>query len=215
MWLDLTYAYRILKKSPVATSVIILALALGIGANTGTFIATNALLLHPFPYPNLERIMTVWGTMPKAELTRAGVTPADFDDFERQSRSFEAFAAYTAGTVNLTGTDRPEPIQVARVGAGFFQVFGMKPSLGRAFSDQDVTDRPQVAVVSNGFWRSRFAASQDVIGKTISLGGRSHTIVGVMPEDFDYPLGTGIWVPLVFTPAERSDRVYHSFLAVG
>src|SRR5215471_4104695 len=118
MWLDLVYAYRVLKRSPIASAVTILALALGIGANVGSFIAVNALVLHPFPYPNLDRVMTVWGTLPKAELNRAGVTAADFDDWKRQSQSFEALAAYTAGNINLTGADRPEPLQAARVGAG-------------------------------------------------------------------------------------------------
>jgi putative ABC transport system permease protein len=216
MLLDLLYAYRLLRKSPIATAVTILALALGIGANIGSFIAVNALVLHPFPYPNLDRIMTVWGTLPKAELNRAGVTAADFEDWKRQSRSFEALAAYTAGNVNLTGADRPEPVQEARVGAGFFQVFGMKPNMGRTFSNgDDESHNPQVAVLSNALWRGRFAASREVIGKTIPLGGQSYTIIGVMPDDFDYPLATDVWVPLVLTPAERSERVYHTFLAVG
>src|SRR5215469_7354823 len=109
MLLDLVYAYRVLRKSPIATAVTILALALGIGANIGSFVATNALILHPFPYPVLDHIVMVWGTLPKQELNHAGVTPADFDDFKRQTRSFEALATFAAGTVNVTGGDRPEP----------------------------------------------------------------------------------------------------------
>jgi len=86
---DLVYAYRILKKSPIATAVTILALALGIGANIGSFIAVNAILLHPFPYHHLERIMTVWGTLPKAGVDRAGVAAADFEDWKQHNSSFE------------------------------------------------------------------------------------------------------------------------------
>src|SRR5215469_11863402 len=123
MFLDLVYAYRLLKRTPIATGVTILALALGIGANIGSFIATNALILRPFPYPDLDRIAMVWGTLPKQELNHAGVTAADFDDWRRQTRSFAVLATFAAGTVNMTGGDRPEPVQEARVGAGFFQVF--------------------------------------------------------------------------------------------
>ena len=216
MLLDLVYAYRVLRKTPTATAVTILALALGIGANIGSFVVINALLLHPFPYPNLDRIVTVWGSLPKSELNRAGVTPADFEDWKRQSRSFDALAAYTAGSANLTGAERLEPVQAARVGSAFFQVFGMKPVIGRVpVSGDDETATQQIAVVSNGLWRKRFAAAPDVIGKTIQLGGKSYTIAGVMPEDFDFPLSTEIWIPLSLTNAEKTDRIYHSFLAVG
>ncbi|MBV9401453.1 MAG: ABC transporter permease [Bryobacterales bacterium] len=199
----------------MATAVTILALALGIGANIGSFMATNALILHPFPYPDLDRIVMVWGNLPKQELNRAGVTAADFADWKRQTRSFEALATFTAGTVNLTGGDPPEPVQAARVGPGFFRIFGMKPSIGRTFSNAADESADRVVVLSDGLWRSRFAASRDVIGKTVPLGGESYTVVGVMPQDFDYPLATDVWVPLVLTPAEKSDRVYHSFLAIG
>lgn len=214
MLLDLIYACRVLKRSSIATTVTILALALGIGANIGSFMSVNALIFHPFPYPHLDRITTVWGTLPKSGLTRAGVTAADLDDWKRQSKSFEALAAYQPWTVNLTGADRPEPVQAARAGAGFFQVFGMRPSMGRVFVENE-SAKPQVTVLSNRFWRGKFASAPDVIGKTIPLAGQNYTIVGVMPDDFDYPLATQVWVPLVLSPSEAADRVQHDFLAVG
>jgi putative ABC transport system permease protein len=216
MWRDLVYAYRVLKRSPIATAVTILALALGIGANTGSFIAVNAILLHPFRYPHLDRIMTVWGTLPKAGLNRAGVAAADFEDWRRQSRSFELLSAYENWTVNVTGSDHPEPVRGVHVGAGFFEVFGVKPFIGRTFmeSDGELGDT-RVTVLSNGLWRTRFAAAPDVIGKTISLGAQNYTIVGVAPEDFDFPLAAEVWVPLVLTPGEKADRSAHRFLAVG
>lgn len=210
MLLDLIYAYRVLRKSPLATTVIILALALGIGANVGSFVAINALILHPFPYPDLDRIVTLWGASPKSGINRAGITAADYGDMRQNNRSFEELAAYQAWTVNLTGGSRPEPVHAARVDAGFFETFGMKPVIGRTF-----TDETSAAVVSNGFWRARFAAAPDVAGKIVRLGDASYTIVGVMPEDFDYPLATEVWVPLTLTPAEKADRVYRSYLAVG
>src|SRR6266700_1298645 len=147
---DLVHAYRILKKSPIATAVTILALALGIGANAGSFVAVNAIILHPYAYPNLDRIMTVWGTLRKTGLNRAGVSAADFEDWKRQNRSFELLSAYQTWTVNLSGTDRPEPVQGARVGAAFFEVFGMKPTIGRTFTESEgESENTRIAVLSN------------------------------------------------------------------
>jgi putative ABC transport system permease protein len=216
MWRDFVLAFRVLKKSPIATAVTILALALGIGANVGSFTAVNAILLHPFPYPNLDKIITVRGTLPKDGLNRAGITAADFEDWRQRNRSFELLSAYEPWTVNLTDGDRPEPLQGARVGAGFFQVFGMKPSIGRTFTEsENESGSTRVVVLSNELWRTRFAAAPDITGKTISLGGRKYAVVGVMPNDFDYPLAAEVWVPLVLTPAEKANRLAHNYLAVG
>ncbi|HEY4363515.1 MAG TPA: ABC transporter permease [Bryobacteraceae bacterium] len=211
---NLVYAYRILRKSPLATAVTILALALGIGANIGSFIAVNAIVLHPFAYPDLDRIETVWETELKSGVDRAGIAAANFEDW-RKAKSFETLAVYDNWTVNLTGADRPEPLVGARVGSGFFQVFGMKPSQGRTFAPgEEESGDARVAVVSNALWHTRFAAA-DIAGKTISLGGQNYTVVGVMPEDFDFPLAANVWVPLTLTPAQKADRVYHSLMAVG
>ena len=216
MFRDIVHAYRVLKRNRIATAVSILALALGIGANTGSFLAVNAIVLHPFTYPNLDRIMTVWGALPKNGLSRAGITPADFQGWKQESRSFESLSAYQNWTVNITGADRPEPVQGARVGAGFFQIFGMRPSIGRTFSESESEPgNARVAVLSNGFWQTRFASALDVAGKTISLGGQNYTVIGVMPDDFDYPLAAEVWVPLILNPAESADRADHSLLAVG
>src|SRR5262245_9504755 len=210
MFREFLYAARLLRKTPVSTAVIILALALGIGANASTFTAVESLILRPFTYPNLDRIMTVWETIPKLRLERAGVAPADFTDFRIQNRSFEQFAAYRPWAVNILGKGRPEPVDAARVTSDFFRVFGMNPKFGRTLEDKD----DLVAVLSEGFWRSRFAAA-DVIGKTISLGGQNYTIVGVMPDEFDYPLAAQVWVPLTLTTDETSERISRSVVFCG
>jgi len=134
---DLLYALRVLRKSPIATAVTILALALGIGANTVSFVSVQAIVLHPFAYPNLNRIMTVWGTQPKSGLKRAAIAAADFEDWKRQNRSFELLSAYQPWTVNITGADRPVPVQAARVGPGFFRIFGLSPTMGRTFEGSE------------------------------------------------------------------------------
>ena len=216
MWRDLVYGYRVSRRSPIATAVIILALALGIGANMGSFISVNAILLHPFPYSDLDRIVTVWGALPKSGLNRAGVAAADFEDWKRQTHSFESLAAYENSTVNITGAGRPEPVQASRVTRGFFQIFGMQPSIGRtSFGGDGEPENARVAVLSNGLWRSRFAGAADVAGKTISLGGQNYKIAGVMPEAFDYPLATQVWIPLILSPPEKTNRVDHGLLAIG
>jgi putative ABC transport system permease protein len=210
MFRDVIYAYRLLKKSPVSSAVIVVALALGIGANISMFTAVNSILLRPFSYPNLERIMTVRGTIPKLRFDRGGVAAADFLDFQ-QNRSFERLAAYRLWSVNILGGDRPEPVEAVRVTPDFFRVFGMNPKMGRALAEKD----DQAAVLSEGLWQSRFAAVPDVIGRTVSLGGQRYTIVGVMPDEFDYPLAAQIWVPLTLTSEEEGNRLVHNLSVVG
>src|SRR5689334_20180314 len=105
MFRDFLYAYRQLKKSPLTTGVLIVALALGIGANASTFSSVNSIILHPFPYPNLDRIVTVWETIPKLRLEQAGVAPANFADFKAQNRSFDELAAYRPWNVNIIRAD--------------------------------------------------------------------------------------------------------------
>ena len=129
---DFIYAYRILRKSPLSTFVIVLALALGIGANISMFVTVNSILVHPFSYPNLDRIVTVWETVPRLQVDHAGLTPANFADFQAGTRSFEQLSAYQSWTVNILGADRAERVEAFLVTPGFFQIFGMKPALGRS-----------------------------------------------------------------------------------
>jgi putative ABC transport system permease protein len=208
---DLVHACRLLRKTPFSTAMIVLAIALGISVNVTIFTAADAVILRPFVYPNLDRIMTVWETIPKLRLERAGITPADFADFQTQSRSFQHIAAYRPWSVNILGGDRPEPVEAVRVMPDFFRIFGMNPKIGQTLPEND----ERAAVLSEGLWKSRFAGAPDVIGKPISLGGQNYTVVGVMPDDFDYPLAAQVWVPLTFTAAEKSERVIHNLLAVG
>jgi putative ABC transport system permease protein len=194
----------------------VVALALGIGANVSCFVAVNGILLHPYSYPNLDRIMTVQETLQRAGLQNSGVAPADFADWQQRNRSFEQLAAYRSWPVNLTGADRPVRVEASRVTSNFFQVFGTKPRIGRVLSESESQPgNNRVAVLSEGFWRTRFGAAQNVLGKTISLAGQTYSVIGVMPEDFDYPLATDVWVPLILTPAENTERVYHNLLVVG
>ncbi len=213
---DLRYAARVLLRSPVATVIAILALALGIGVNAGSFISTSALILHPLPYPRLERIVTVWETLPKLRTERSPLAPADFIDFRKESRSYEKIGAYREWNAALTGTGDAERVAASEVTPGFFEVLGRKAALGRIFSgDEGETSHARVAVISQGFWKTHFAGARDVIGKPISLDGKSYAVVGVMPGEFNYPLQNEVWAPLTFEAAESQERGRHDVLALA
>src|ERR1035441_5018251 len=131
--MDFRYGLRALRKAPGTTAVAALALALGIGVNTSSFLWVSALVLHPLPYPGLERIMTVWETAPKLGDGRDLVAPANFLDWRRENRTFEKLAAYRPWDANLTGAGEPERVQACQVTAEFFALLGMKPMLGGGF----------------------------------------------------------------------------------
>ena len=214
--LDIRYAVRALRKSPGAAAVAALALALGIGVNTSSFIWVNSLVLHPFAYPNLERIVTVWETIPKLGAERDLVAPANFFDWREQDHSFERLALYRPWDANFTGAHEPERIQSCLVTPDFFAVLGMKPVLGRTFLKQEEAPAANpVVIVSHGFWQRRLAASQAAVGRTISLDNRNYTIVGVMPAEFDYPLATDLWAPLELDPREKNQRAAHTLQVLG
>jgi putative ABC transport system permease protein len=213
---DIRYAVRAFLRSPGFTLIAVLSLALGIGANTTAFISVNALAFHPLPYPGVERIVTVWESLPKLGTGRDPVAPANYLDWSGNTRSFERLAAYSQWDASLTGAGDPERIQAGAVTPGFFEVFGMRPALGRTFlPDEAAPGRDGEVVVSYGFWKSRLGASPDAIGRTVSLGNRAYTVVGVMPEEFDFPLATQLWAPLALTPEQRDDRAHQQLLVLG
>ncbi|MGA2597829.1 MAG: ABC transporter permease [Bryobacteraceae bacterium] len=213
---DFRLALRLLKKSPGTTLVTVLALALGIGVNTSAFSTVSALVLHPLPYPQTSRIMTVWETIPKMRTQRDAVAPANFFDWQDRSRSFERIAAYRSWDVALTGAGDPERLRAFSVSPAFFPLLGMQPMMGRTFRSEETTPgHSQVVVISHSFWERRMGSAPDAVGKTISLGGLPHTVIGVMPEDFDYPLAAELWSPLSLTPEEQNDRAVHSLAVLA
>jgi putative ABC transport system permease protein len=207
---DVRLAIRGFRKTPGVTAVIVLALALGIGVNASCFVYVSGLLLHPFPYPQLDRIMTVWESPADHPAERGPVAPADFLDLKERSSSFAALSAFRPWDANLSGIGEPERVQACLVTPEFFAALGIEPSLGRVLDAGNAE-----LVISRGFWTSRLAASPSVIGKTVSLNGAAYTIVGVMPEEFNFPLETEMWAPLELTAAERHDRTAHSVSMIG
>ncbi len=213
---DIRYAVRILLKSPVATSVAVLALALGIGVNSSIFITVSSLILHPLPYPHLERIVTIWETPPKLHDQKSGFAPANLIDLKNGARSFQKLADYREWDASLTSVGTPERLRALLVSPSFFSVLGTGAELGRVIATgEDHSAHSRVAVVSEGFWKGHLGGSPGAIGKSISLDGRTYTVIGVMPDSFDYPLGTQLWSPLTLDPAEEHERSSHNLMVLG
>jgi predicted permease len=229
---DLRFAVRALLRTPGFTAVALLAIALGIGANSAIFSVVNAVLLRPLPYREPERLVTVLHDAPDLpeRIKRQGpVSPADYLDWRAESQVFERIAAVQAGTGNasvsaiLTGRGAPEAVTAMSVTADLFPLLGVSPALGRAFVDGD--DQPgatPVAVLSDGLWRRRFGADAGLVGQTVSLDGKSFTVAGIMPPGFQFApfwfTQAELWLPLVLgDPAHNrlADRDGRSLRVFG
>jgi len=178
---DLRYAWRQLRKSPGFTTVAILTLGLGIGANTAIFSVVNAVLLRPLPYPHSNRL--VFLAESSQQLADMSISMADFDDWRAMNSVFESTVAYQSDSVTSTGLGQAEELQMRRVTAGLFPTLGVKPVLGRALGpDDDKAGAPPVAMLSDGWWSKKFARDPQVIGKRLTLDGEVFSIIGVLPS---------------------------------
>ena len=211
---DIRYGLRTLSKSYGFTTVAVLTLALGIGANSAIFSFVDGVLLKPLPYPDPERILQVWEKLPGGG--NNGVSTANFLDWQHQSDVFETMVATTGGSMTLSGNGDPVMLRVGRVSAGYFDVFGIKPALGRTFArDEDQPGKETVVVLSHRIWTSQFGADAGIVGKTITLDNRPFTVIGVMPEGSAFDRGGNrMWRPLAFAPTERA-RNFHWLNIIG
>jgi len=207
---DLRYALRMLIKSKAYTAVAVLALALGIGANTAIFSVADAFLLKPVALPDLESLVMVMEKGPHQTAEWSSVSPANYSDWKRQSQSFAALSPYEWDEVNLTGSGDPERITMVRAAGNFFDVLGAKPMLGRTFlPEEEQAGKNQIVVLSYGLWQRRFGADRAIVGKTIKLDGLGHTVIGVMDKKFNFPVSSQLWVPLTMDPKESQNRGSH------
>lgn len=196
-----------MRKNPGYALVAILALAIGIGANSTVFVTVNAMLLRPLPFRDLDRVVAVWTTVPAQHEDHVSVTPADFHSWREQATAFDGIAAGHGWNANLTGKGLPERLEGYQVTGDFFRMLGIKPMLGRAVEESDQEPgNNRVVVLSYGLWKNRFASDAAIVGRSITLNGQAMTVVGVMPREFDFPLATAIWGPLALTPVEQADR---------
>src|SRR4051812_45947550 len=209
---DIRYGVRMLLKHKGFTAVAVIALALGIGANTAIFSLVNGVLLRPLPFPNAERIIYLEGKNPAAGITASNISFLDFTDWSQQTDLFASTAAYWTGTANF-GADGAEPERVPRAGVttGFFSVLGVQPVLGRTFVPEDDKGWPQtVAIISHGLWKRRFGSDPAMVGKQVQMSSFPLTIIGVMPPGFEYPEQTEVWVPTAVNLRDepRDNRVW-------
>src|SRR5438445_1348865 len=216
---DVRFGLRMLGRSPGFTAVAVLTLALGIGANTAIFSYINAWMIKPLPYPQAERLMMFLSHDKKKGWTTEHLTStASFLDFQGQNTSFEQTASWAGWNFNLTGDGLPALIEGGRVSWNYFDALGVKPMLGRTFTpDEDQPGAGHVAILGQGLWQSRFAADRNIIGRHITIGGETYTVVGVMPGTFQFMLMglANLWTPLALTDKERADRGSSSFSSFG
>src|SRR5689334_24032945 len=187
LWQDLSFGARILWKRPGFTLVAIITLALGIGANTAIFSVVNAVLLRPLPYHESERIMALWPDRPGSSYQ--GVSEAKFVFWKSHTQSFEGLSSSkgVGSGINLSGGAESEFVTGVRVSADFFQVLGVNPFIGRAFTpEEDSPAGKNVVILSHNLWRQHFAGDPSITGKLASLNGDNYVIVGVLPRDFRY-----------------------------
>jgi putative ABC transport system permease protein len=204
-----------LRKNPAFTAVGVLALGLGIGANTAIFSFVYGLLLRPVAFRDLDHLALVWETVPDSG-DRSGVSPANFFDWDRQNHVFERTAYYRSWDATLTSAGEPEHVDACQVSQEFFRVLEVKAALGRTFlAEEHEPGRDQVVVLSHGLWQRLFNSDPQIIGRTIELGGRGYTIVGVLPPDLDWPIGNDVWSPLALTDRERQERQERSLAVMG
>ena len=217
--IELRYALRNLLKQPGFAAVVVITLALGIGASTAIFSVVNAVLLRPLPFPNSDRLQVVWGNYRALNISRLPAKAAEYDDYAQQRQVFDSVAAYANHSFNLSSGSEPERIRGAYVSANLFPMLEAQAAAGRVFT----ADEQKVVVLSDSFWQRHFAGNRNVVNQTITLDDESFTVVGVMPPSFQFPHASfswgepaDVWLPLSYTQEQvtkRSGPYYLNVLA--
>jgi putative ABC transport system permease protein len=217
LWQDLRYGLRTLAKNPAFASIAIVAIALGIGANSVIFSAVDAVLLRPLPFKNPEQLVMLWENATHLGFPKDTPSPANFLDWQKQSTSFTGMAALVESSFNLTGVGEPDRLDGRRVSANLFDLLGVPALLGRTFVPDDDKPGTHVVLLSYSLWQRRFGSDPGIIGRAVTLNSESYTVIGVMPQSVHLP-GYGnwkdqVWVPIAFSPEEAAQRGNH-FLEV-
>jgi predicted permease len=194
-WQDIRYAFRVLSNSRGFAAIAILTLALGIGANTALFSVVNSVLLNPLPFPNPGELYAVYSKT--AEFAQSSISYQNFLDWQKQNHSFSALSAFRSDDYNLTGSGEPERLHAHMISAEFFPALGLNPLMGRNFRpEEDRAGAGLVVVLGDGLWKRKFASSTEVLGKSITLNGKSYTIVGVAQARLPGISPTDVYVPI-------------------
>jgi putative ABC transport system permease protein len=213
---DLKNGVRMLLKNSGFTIVAVLTLALGIGANTAVFSLVNSVILRPLPLPDSRQLMVLF-VKDGDGAPGWGAAYPDFEDVRQQNRSFQGITAYAPQSVNLTGREEPTRIRGGFVSANFFNIINVQPSLGRAFQPGDDTPgAARVTVVTYGFWKNYLGGDAGVLGKPVTLNGEVFTIVGVLPQGFEFPISASdVWIPVLYNPHFSRNRAVGSVAMIA
>ena len=206
IWADIRFTLHQLRKSPGFAVTAILTLALGVGANTAIFSVVKAVLLSSLPYKDPGRLVTVWTANAAGDDKPHPSTAADFAIWKQRSSVFEDLAPSYDNERTLTGQGAPQLLIGYAVSANYLRILGVRPQLGRLYTDQeDSPGGPPVALLSDSLWRTTFHADPGIVGKAITLDGGPFTVLGVMPHEFNYPMGVEIWTPAAMAPSAFDD----------
>jgi putative ABC transport system permease protein len=212
---DVMYGLRQLRIHRGFTAVAVVTLALGIGSNTAIFSNVNALILRPFGFPDLNRVVAVWETAPKQDATSVKASPANFRDWSEQSHSFQQLAAVHGWDANLTSEGLAERVEGYRVTPDFFSLIGVAPKFGRNLGAADFQQgAAPVVIVSYGFWKKHFANDASILGQNLQLNGQKFTVVGVAGQEATFPAGAEVWKPLDLS-SEVANRADHYLVVMG
>ena len=205
---NLRFALRMLRKSPGFTFAAVLTLALGIGANTAIFSVVNGVLLRPLPYRDPGSLLLLWEGTPN--LPRASLSFPNLRDYASRNSTLASVAGFRSDTRDLTGVDSPERLQVRMAAASLLPTLGVNPALGRNFlPEEDRKGGAPVVMLEHGFWARRFGKDPGVVGRTLTLDGTPHTVVGVLPESFRFLAPMDVWLPLEAYPVCGEARGCH------
>ena len=211
---DLMYAIRGIVKRPAFAALVILTLALGIGANTAMFTIVRSVLLRPLPYERPDELVYMYGAFAGGD--QASVSPPDYLDYRDRNKVFSSLAGRTIfGTAVITGTDEPERVSASIATANFFSTLGIRPYRGRVFLPEEETGGKDVTIISYGLWQRRYAGDARIIGQTIPIDGRQHTVIGIMPPVLDRMMDVQIWRPIPFKTEGTTVRRFHYLRLVG
>ena len=213
---DVRFAVRGLLKHRAFTAIAVVTLALGIGGSTSIFTVVNAALLQGLPYKSPDRLYHVWEQVPRQEFPKREFSYPDYQDYQ-QNNVFEGLAAYTGGGVILTGLGESESLAGPRVSANFFSVLGVDPILGRTFqAGEDQQGGPKVTVLTYGLWQRRFGGDPGVIGRALTINGENYTVIGVLPQSFQFALrNNDLWLPYQPTQNQLTRRYTHGTNLIG
>ncbi len=216
---DLKFAIRHLLKSPGFTSIAILIMALGIGANSAIFSVVHAVLLEPLPFSDPDRLVQIWHVPPQSSfpgMTQFAVSAANFLDWQKQNDVFSGMALYSGTSYDITGQGKPGTVVASTVTSNFFSVLGVQPIHGRVFlPEEDQPGKNKEIILTWKLWQSRYGSDPNVVGRTVSLDGTPYLIVGVMGPKMTKPDFAQAWTPLGLTAQEAAVRGEHHFMSVA